>query len=120
MIKSTILTNRELEVIKKKLQNQKLNQQDSNYLSRFVRPKLKEIESINAKELLERISYNQKAPSIENKIKQMILQNLKSIDSIIIYGSAVHSNYKSYKDIDILQKRNCGKSPVKNTRLFLH
>jgi len=102
MIKSTILTNRELEVIKKKLQNQKLNQQDSNYLSRFVRPKLKEIESINAKELLERISYNQKAPSIENKIKQMILQNLKSIDSIIIYGSAVHSNYKSYKDIDIL------------------
>ena len=49
MIKSTIFTKGELKVIHRKMNNVKLNQTDSNYLSRFIRPKLKEIESIDAK-----------------------------------------------------------------------
>ena len=100
------MTKREREVMKKKLSGARLTQQDSNYLSRYVRPKLREISSINAKLLLDRIEYNQKAASIEKRIKKIILKGIKEtksrIKAIIIYGSAIQNNYKDYKDIDIL------------------
>ena len=102
MIKSTIFTKGELKVIHRKMNNVKLNQTDSNYLSRFIRPKLKEIESIDAKYLLDKMEYNQKIKSIENKIKNIILMGLKDVDSIVLYGSAIQNNYKNYNDIDIM------------------
>lgn len=102
MVNSLILTEREKEVISKKLRNKKLNQQDSNYLSRFVRPKLREISRINAKELLNKLDYNQKAISLNNKIIKLILQDLKEIKAIVIYGSAIQNNYKNYNDIDVM------------------
>jgi len=71
--KSLVLTPKELRVIKKKLSGAKMNQQDSNYLSRYIRPKLKEIKEIDAKLLLEKLEYNQKGLSIEKKI----INNLK-------------------------------------------
>ncbi len=100
--RSLIWTPRELQVIRKKISKAKLTQQDSNYLSRYVRPKLKEINSIEAGELLDKLEYNQKAISIENKIKEIILKEIKETDSIILYGSAVQNNYKNYNDIDII------------------
>jgi len=102
MTQSTIFTKRELEVIHRKMDNKKLNQTDSNYLSRFIRPKLKEIDSMNAKYLLDKMEYNQKIKSIENKIKKVILGGLKEVEAIILYGSAIQNNYKEYKDIDII------------------
>jgi len=98
--KSLVLTPKELKVIKKKLSGAKMNQQDSNYLSRYIRPKLKEIKEIDAKLLLEKLEYNQKGLSIEKKI----INNLKYLKpkAIILYGSAIQTNYNKYNDIDIL------------------
>src|SRR3989344_5876934 len=101
MIKSTIFTKGELKVIHRKMNNVKLNQTDSNYLSRFIRPKLREIESMDAKYMLDKIEYNQKIKSIENKIKKAILGSLKDVGAIILYGSVIQNNYKDYNDIDI-------------------
>ena len=100
--KSLILTQREYEVLCKKLSNIKLTQQDSNYLSRYVRPKLREIKSIDATGLLERLKYNQKIPAIEKKITNIILRKIKNVDSVTLYGSAIQTNYKKYNDIDVL------------------
>lgn len=100
--KKLVLTRKENEVIEKKLKNKKLTQQDSNYLSRYIRPKLREIKSIDATGLLEKLEYNQKIPVIEKKIKDIVLEKIKGVDSITIYGSAVRTNYNRYEDIDVL------------------
>jgi len=97
-----ILTKRELNVVDKKLKNKKLTQQDSNYLSRYVRPKLKAMSLIDSKALLNKLEYNQKTPAIEKYIKNLILKNIKHVSSITIYGSAIYNNYKNYNDIDVL------------------
>src|SRR3989344_1991707 len=102
MIKSNIFTNKELEVINKKMKNKKLTQVDSNYLARFIRAKLKEMASIDSKFLLDKIEYNQRIKSIEEKIKKIIFRNIKDVQAIIIFGSAMQTNYKDYNDIDIL------------------
>ena len=115
MVESTIFTDKELKVINKKMNNKKLNQTDSNYLYKFIRPKLKEIESIDAKYLLDKMEYNQKIMSIENKIKKIILETIKNVDSIILYGSVVQNNYKNYNDVDIIvaTERKLYKSEIK-------
>ena len=102
MLRYDILTKREKEVVEKKLKNQKLTHQDSNYLSRFVRPKLKKIIEINAKALLERIDYNPASLGIENKIKKIVLKNIKNPVAIILFGSAIQTNYGIFKDIDVI------------------
>ena len=99
---SLVLTNKEIEVINKKISGKKLSQQDSNYLSRYVRPKLREISLIDAKTLLSKLEYCQKAQAIENKIKETILKYLENVSAIILYGSAIQTNYQEYNDIDIL------------------
>ncbi len=99
---SLVLTEKEIEVINKKLTGRKLNQQDSNYLSRYVRPKLKEIGAIDAKMLLDKLAYSQKSVSIEARVKRTILEEMKDIVAIILYGSAIQTNYQEYNDIDIL------------------
>ncbi len=100
--KSSVLTKKEVAVINKRLSNKQLTQQDSNYLSRFVRPKLREMSQIDAKALLDRLRYNQKTTAIEKRIKQLIIQNLKHVVSITVYGSAIQNNYTKYNDIDVL------------------
>ena len=102
MIKSNIFTNKELEVVDKKMKNKKLTQVDSNYLTRFIRPKLKEMVSIDSKFLLDKMEYNQKIKSIEERIKKSIFRSIKDVQAIILYGSAIQTNYKEYNDIDIL------------------
>lgn len=102
MIKYKILTERENQIINKKLKGHSLTQNESNILSKSIRPKLKEISKINANMLLDRLEYNQKAKSIENKIKELIIKNIAGIKAILIYGSAIQTNYKEYNDIDVL------------------
>ncbi|MBI2129719.1 nucleotidyltransferase domain-containing protein [Candidatus Woesearchaeota archaeon] len=99
---SLLLTKRELEVIDKKLKKMKLTQQDSNYLSKYIRPKLREMSLIDSKGLLSLLGYNQKIPAIEKRIKRLVLSNIKEVGSITIYGSAIYNNYESYNDIDVL------------------
>lgn len=102
MIKNKILTEKAIKIITKKLENKKLTQQDSNYLSRFVRPKLRDIISIDAEVLLKKLEYNPKSISIERKIKKIILEKISKVDSIILCGSVIQTNYKEYNDIDII------------------
>lgn len=102
MVKNKILTEKAMEIINKRLENKKLTQQDSNYLSRFVRPKLRDMASINAEVLLKKLEYNPKALSIERKIKDIILKNVPKVDSIIVCGSVIQTNYEEYNDIDII------------------
>ena len=102
MIKSKIFTKKELEVVEKKMKNKKLTQTDSNYLARFIRPKLREIALIDAKFLLDKLEYNQKIKSIEGRIRKIILEGIKNVQAIVIHGSAIQTNYKNYNDIDIL------------------
>ena len=55
---------------------------------------MKEIGSIDAKFLIEKLESNQKAISIERKIKKLILREIEEVDLIIIYGSAnIQSNF---------------------------
>ena len=102
MLENKIFTQKAIEIINKRLRNEKLTQQDSNYLSRFVRPKLRGIVSINAEALLNKLEYNPKALSIERKIKDIILNNIPEVNLIIICGSAVQTSYKEYNDIDVI------------------
>jgi len=114
MEKTNILTKREREVIAKRLLGKKINQQESNYLSKKIRPKLKEIKEINAEELIEKLDYNRKREisAIENKIIKIITSNIKEVLSITLYGSVVQTNYNEYNDIDILMvlKEKCWKN----------
>ena len=65
------MTERENEIIAKKLSGVSLTQNEANILSKSIRPKLLEIGKINTGEILNRIEYNQKARAIENKIKRL-------------------------------------------------
>jgi len=102
MIKYNILTERENEIINKKLKGISLTQNESNILSKSVRPKLREISNINASVLLDKLEYNQIARSIENKIKKLVLRNINDVKAVLLYGSAIQTNFKHYKDVDIL------------------
>jgi len=102
MIKYNILTARENEIIDNRLKGLSLTQNESNILSKFIRPKLREISKINANALIGRLEYNQKARSIEQKIKRIVLENLTGVRALVLYGSAIQTNYKNYKDIDLL------------------
>lgn len=99
---SILITKREAEVINKKLMHKKLTQQDSNYLSRYVRPKLREMSQTNSRLLLRRLEYNQKIPAIERYIRNLVLKNVKYVSSVTIYGSAIYNDYYNYRDIDVL------------------
>ena len=97
-----ILTARELEVIAKKMNHKRLNQLDSNILTKSVRPKLREMSRIDSKSLLDRLNYSPSTRIIEHKIKKLILENISSTKAIILFGSAIQNNYSSYNDIDVL------------------
>lgn len=120
-MKNIIWSNRENEVLKKRLSGARLSQQESNYLSRFIRPKLRKIMNINAESLLSKLEYNQMIKSIEGKIKKILLSEITDIDSITLYGSVILNNYKNYNDIDILvvvKKKSWEKIGEKYKKIF--
>ena len=96
-----ILTKKELEVINKKITGEKLTQQDSNYLSRYIRPKLKKISQIEAKKLLNLISYNQKKNSIEN-IAIVRIEQLYPFDNAQL--QIILSKYQNLKQVVWVQE----------------
>lgn len=102
MKENRILTKKAISIINKKMHGHRLNQQDSNYLSRFVRPKLRDIAAMDAKSLLIRLDYNPKSRYIEKKIRELVLNNLSDASAIIICGSVIQTNYNEYNDIDII------------------
>ena len=105
MIKLNLLTPNENKVLNKKLRNQRLTQIEANYLSRAIRPKLRKLEELNQIDIsliMQRIAYNQKGRAIELKIKNIMQKLINNLDSVIIYGSAIQTNYYSYRDIDVL------------------
>jgi len=97
-----ILTPKEEKIIRKKLLNEKLSQTEKNRLSRAIRPKLREISKIDSQNILQGLEYNPHIIAIENKIVNIIKNNVIELDSIILYGSVVQTNYHSYNDIDII------------------
>lgn len=115
-----ILTEREMEIVNKKIKGIGLTQNESNILSKFIRPKLREISKINPEMLLNKLEYNQKAKSVENKIKKIVLENVPQVDSIIVCGSAIQNNYQEYNDIDIIiaTKKLLTKSKKKKRKLM--
>lgn len=105
MINLNLLTANENRVLNRKLNHKKLTQVEANYLSRAIRPKLKKLEElkqIDLQSLLQKIQYNQKGRAIEVKIKSLIEKSISNLDSIILFGSAIQTNYYSYNDIDVL------------------
>ncbi len=113
-----IITDREWEIIRKKVKGHKLSQNESNILSKAVRPKLKEISRINSEELLSRLEYNQRAVSIENKIRKIVLKNSSNVDSIILCGSVIQNNYEDYKDIDVIIATKKSMKPEKKREIL--
>ena len=103
MIRQTcLMTPLELKAIDRKLKNKKLTQQESNRLSKQVRPKLREMMSVDSERILKLLDYNQKIPSIEREIKRIVLKEIKNVSSIVVYGSSVYNNYKNNEDIDVM------------------
>lgn len=105
MIKINLLTKKENIVLNKKLNNKKLTQVESNYLSRSIRPKLTKLDEsrkIDLIALLQKIKYNQKGRAIEFKVKKLITNSIKDVKSIVIYGSAIQTNYYEYNDLDVM------------------
>ncbi len=102
MINNQVLTKTEQKIIEKKLNNKKLTKQDSYYLAKSIRPKLKQMEELVKRNTLKRIEYNQKAKHIENKIKHIVLEELENTKAIVLCGSAIQTNYSNYKDIDAI------------------
>ena len=102
MVIHKILTAREREIINKKFKGISLTQNESNILSRYIRPKLREMAEINSPEILNKLNYNQRAKLIERKINKIVLDNIKNVNAIILYGSAVQTNYANYNDIDVI------------------
>ena len=102
MINPSILTKTEEKVINKKLSNKTLTKQDSYYLAVSIRPKMKQAKELTEKNILNRLEYNQKGVSIEKKIKNLVLEEIKDVKAIILYGSAIQTNYSEYNDIDLL------------------
>jgi len=104
MVTIDLLTPIENKVLNKKLNNERLTQVEANYLSRAIRPKLRKLEKlreIDGASILRRIEYNQKAGAIELKIKELVKKLISDIDAILLYGSAIQTNYNSYRDIDV-------------------
>lgn len=118
-MENSLLTAKEIRIINKKFSNKPLSQQDSNCLSRFVRPKLRKMANIDALALLDRLRYNPSQRIIENKIKKIVLEKIPKIDSVIVFGSAIQTNYKEYNDIDIIivTKGKLWKNKYENIKL---
>jgi predicted nucleotidyltransferase len=113
-----LITQREKQIISKKIREVGLTQNESNILSKSIRPKLIEMSKIDANSLLNKLEYNQKARSIESRIKEIILENMGYVDSIIICGSAVQTNYKEYNDVDVIVATKRSIKKKKKTELI--
>ncbi len=101
-----ILSNKEIEVVLKRLNNKHITQTESNYLSRSIRPKLKSAEFAASTKLLSLLDYRRKKYEREDSLlrKKIIsaLQYINNVKTVIVFGSYVRNNHANYRDIDIM------------------
>ena len=103
-----ILSNREIEVVLKRLDNEHITQTESNYLSRSIRPKLKSAEFAVSAELLSLLDYRRKRYEREDSLlKEKIIKAVKKgladdIKAIILFGSYIRNSHTNYRDIDVM------------------
>ncbi len=102
-----ILSNREIEVVIKRLDNKHITQTESNYLSKSIRPKLKSAEFAASAELLSLLDYRRRRYEREDSLlKESIIKAVKKIvdgiKAIILFGSYVRNSHTNYRDIDVM------------------
>ncbi len=102
-----LLSRREIEVVIKRLNNNKISQTESNYLSRSVRKKLYSAQILASLNLLVLLDYRRKKYERNSQVlKEKILDSMKEIklnvQSILLYGSYVQNKHTNYRDIDIM------------------
>ncbi|MBI4148884.1 nucleotidyltransferase domain-containing protein [Candidatus Woesearchaeota archaeon] len=102
-----ILSNKEIEVVLKRLQNKHITQTESNYLSRSVRPKLRSAEFAASSGLLSLLGYRRKKYErndrlLREKVVKSVGANIKDVQAIILFGSYVRNGHTDYRDIDVM------------------
>ncbi|MBI2136798.1 nucleotidyltransferase domain-containing protein [Candidatus Woesearchaeota archaeon] len=104
-----ILSNKEIEVVVKRLSNKHLTQTESNYMSRSIKPKLKAAKIAANSGILPLLDYRRKKHERqENILKRKIIDairkdiTLTDVKAIIIFGSYVRNCHAAYRDIDIM------------------
>lgn len=102
-----ILSNKEIEVVLKRLNNKHITQTESNYLSRSIRPKLKSAEFAASVELLSLLDYRRRKYEREDNLlrKKIVKATENIIDNVkamILFGSYIRNNHVNYRDIDVL------------------
>ncbi len=106
-----ILSNKEIEVVLKRLNNKHITQTESNYLSRSIRPKLKSAEFAASTHLLSLLNYRRKRYEREDnllrkKVTNAVQNIIHNVKAIIIFGSYVRNHHTNYRDIDIMMILN--------------
>jgi len=116
-----ILSNKEIEVVLKRLNNKHITQTESNYLSRSVRPKLRSAEFAASAELLSLLDYRRRRYEREdNLLRKKIINSINDIGDIkavILFGSYIRNKHTNYRDIDVmvvLNRKLWGSSAEKN------
>ncbi len=119
-----ILSNGEIKVVLKRLNNEHITQTESNYLSRSVRPKLKAAEFASSNKLLSLLNYRRRKYEREDKTLNENVLNavkgiIKDVKAIVIFGSYIMNNHANYRDIDvmIILKRKLWKNSAKRYKL---
>jgi len=102
-----ILSNKEIEVVMKRLNNKHLTQTESNYMSRSIRPKLRAAKFASSLDMLSLLDYRRKKHERErNKLKNAIITSIGNIihdvKAIILFGSYVRNKHTAYNDIDAM------------------
>ena len=117
-----ILTNKEIEVVRKRLNNKHITQTESNYLSRSIRPKLRSAELAASNDLLSLLEYRRKKYERKDSVlKNKIIKAVKDIDikAIILFGSYIRNNHTNYRDVDVMVvlKQKLWKTSAEKNRL---
>ena len=82
-----ILSNKEIEVVLKRLNNRHITQTESNYLSRSIRPKLKSAEFAANNGVLSLLGYRRKRYERENSIlRNKIIESLQKKMNLMSRG----------------------------------
>src|SRR3989339_901835 len=101
LLKTHIFTVRQLEVLKKKLQNKKLDSTEKTYYYKFIKPKLKALLSFAAIEEINIVGKESILPERLSQAKIILKQMQKKHRraKIMISGSFLFN--KEYNDIDV-------------------
>jgi predicted nucleotidyltransferase len=124
-----ILSKREIEVVRKRLNNEHITQTESNYMSRSIRPKLRSAEFLVATKMLSLLDYRRKRYEREdNVLKDKLVEGIEKcieadlVKAIVLFGSYVRNNHSNYRDIDVMVvlKRKLWKTSAEKNKIKRH